>query len=84
MLKSLLIGVVALSAGFLIGSRNAPVAVNSMLADAQMVAQDRDVRYIGYFCGDDGATVISRQPPTECRNLYLLSDTDEFKAPPPR
>lgn len=69
--------------GFLVGSRNAPVAVDSMLAEAQVVAQDRQVRYVGYLCGDDGATVIARRVPSECKDVWLLSDVDEFKAPPP-
>jgi hypothetical protein len=84
MLKSVIIGVVALSAGFLVGSRNAPVVVDSQLAEAQVVAQDRDVRYVGYGCGDDGAVVISREFPSECQRTVLLSPDAEFPAPPRR
>lgn len=68
--------------GLLIGSRNAPQPVNSQLADAQIVAQDRNVNYVGYRCGDDGATVISRDFPSECQETILLSDAAEFPIPP--
>lgn len=78
------IGIVALASGFLLGSRIAPQPLNSELADAQVVAQDRQVRYVGYVCGDDGATVISREMPniTECQEILLLSDVAEFPIPP--
>ena len=69
-------------AAFLLGSQVTPTPVNSMLADAQLVAQDRHVRFIGYQCGDDGATVIARDVPGECKDIWLLNDQDEFKAPP--
>lgn len=79
-------GAAILAAGFLLGSAERPTPVNSMLADAQLVAQDRDVQFIGYHCGDDGATVISRQMPdiNECKDIWRLSPDDEFKAPPRR
>ena len=69
-------------AAFLLGSQVAPAPVDSMLAEAQIVAQDRHVRYIGYHCGDDGATVIAREAPNECKDVWLLNPDDEFKAPP--
>lgn len=72
-----------LGAGYLLGNANAPTPVDSMLAEAQVVAQDRAVRFVGYQCGDDGATVLARNPPTECRDIWLLNPNDEFKAPPP-
>jgi hypothetical protein len=77
-----LVASASLGSGYLLGQANAPV--NSMLADAQMVAQDRRVQFIGYQCGDDGAAVISRQAPSECKDVWLLSSVDEFKAPPRR
>jgi hypothetical protein len=73
-----------MGAGFLLGSQVAPVQVDSMLAEAQVVAQDRHVRWIGYQCGDDGAAVISREMPdiNECKDIWLLNPDDTFKAPP--
>jgi hypothetical protein len=85
LLKGFVIALVSLSLGFLVGSRNAPVAVDSQLAQAQEVSQDRSVRYVGYHCGDDDATVISREMPniiTECKESVLLSEDAEFPAPP--
>lgn len=81
-LISLLVVSASLGVGFLLGSEARPTPVNSMLADAQIVAQDRHVRYVGYLCGDDGAAVISRNVPSECKDIWLLNEQDEFKAPP--
>lgn len=78
-----IVGTVMFASGVLVGSRNAPQPQDSMLAQAQVVAQDRDVRYIGYLCGDDGATVLARELPSECQNSFRLPDDQEFPAPPP-
>ena len=80
----LLVGVVSLGSGFLLGSRNAPVAVDSQLAEAQVVAQDRDVRWVAYDCGEDHATYITREMPSiaECKTVQRLRDDLEFPAPP--
>lgn len=75
---------VALGCGFLAGSRLAPQPLNSELADAQIVAQNRDVRWVAYQCGDDNATYITRDMPNflECKEVRRLSDSREFPAPP--
>jgi hypothetical protein len=75
-----LVASASLGSGYLLGQANAPV--DSMLAEAQVVAQDRQVQFIGYSCGDDGATVIARNPPTECKDIWRLNPDDEFKVPP--
>jgi hypothetical protein len=74
----------SLSGGFLLGSQVRPQEADSMLADAQLVAQDTDVRWVGYRCGDDDATVISRQMPdiNECKDIWRLNPEDTFKIPP--
>lgn len=87
MLKHMMAGAAILAAGFLLGSQIQPEPpLNSQLADAQVVAQDRDVRWIGYHCGDDGATVIAREMPNimECKEVRRLSEEDEFPMPPKR
>jgi hypothetical protein len=70
--------------GGLVGGAIEHTPTNSMRADAQLVAQDRDVRYIGRRCGDDGATVISRDAPSECMEWHYLSEVRSFEAPPLR
>jgi hypothetical protein len=79
-----LVAVVALSAGFLMGSQLQPAPLNSELADAQVVAQDRDVRWVAYGCGDDNATLLTREMPNvmECRQVRRLSEIAEFPVPP--
>lgn len=82
-----MVGAAILAAGFLLGSMERPAPpVDSELADAQVVAQDRDVRWVGYQCGDDRATVIAQEMPSiiECKEVRRLSEEREFPAPPRR
>ena len=80
----LLVGAGCAGAGFLLGSQVQPREIDSQLAEAQVVAQDRDVRWIGYTCGDDGATIISREMPniSECQTVQRLREDTEFPTPP--
>jgi hypothetical protein len=68
-------------AGALVAERSAPL--DSELATAQVLAGDVNVRWAGYGCGDDGATLVTRDMPnlTECREVRLLSDSASFPAP---
>jgi hypothetical protein len=73
-------------AGFIAGSRNAPVPVDSELATAQVLAGDRNVRLIGYHCGDHNLTAVARWedefPESGCREIRILRDDVEFPIPP--
>jgi hypothetical protein len=77
------VGIVALASGFLLGSRVAPQPLNSELADAQVVAQNRDVRWIAYGC-EGNSTIIARDMPdiTQCREARRLSEVQSFAVPP--
>jgi len=81
-----LIAVACASAGFLAGSRNAPIPVDSELATAQLLAQDRQVRLIGYECGDHKLTAVAAYedefPANGCKEIRVLRDDREFPAPP--
>jgi hypothetical protein len=73
----------ALGAGFLAGSRFVPAPLDSELATAQEIAQDRGVAFVGYLCGDDGATIITHEMPgADCKEARRLSDSAAFPAPP--
>lgn len=64
----------SLGVGFLLGSQARPQTEMSQLASAQLMSTDKEVKWIGYDCGDDGATVISRELPSECRISSRLSE----------
>jgi hypothetical protein len=84
MVRSMIIGAALACAGFLVGSQIRPEPINSELADAQLVSQDRDVRWVAYGCGEDGATLLTREMPDvmECKQARRLSEEHEFAAPP--
>jgi hypothetical protein len=71
----------AFLAGAVVAERTAPL--DSELATAQMLAGDKDVRWIAYGCGDDGATLVTRDMPSlaECREVARLSDSASFGRP---
>jgi hypothetical protein len=68
-------------AGAVVASRSAPL--DSELATAQELSGDKDARWIAYGCGDDGATLVTRDMPNplECRETRRLSDSASFPAP---
>lgn len=68
-------------AGAVVATRTAPL--DSELATAQELSGDKDVRWIAYRCGDDGATLVTRDMPNpmECRETRRLSDSASFPAP---
>jgi hypothetical protein len=71
----------AFTAGEYHGRETAPL--DSELATAQVAAGDVRVRWIAYGCGNDGATLITRDMPSlgECREVKLLSESAAFPAP---
>jgi hypothetical protein len=71
----------AFLAGAVVASRAAPL--DSELATAQELSGDKDVRWIAYRCGDDGATLVTRDMPNplECRETRRLSESAAFPAP---
>jgi hypothetical protein len=71
----------AFSAGEYYGRETAPL--DSELATAQVLTGDSAVRWAGYGCGNDGATLVTRDMPdlSECREVRLLSDSASFPAP---
>jgi hypothetical protein len=72
----------AYSAGEYHGRETAPL--DSELATAQELTGDVGVRWIGYSCGDDGATIVTRDMPgTDCRESRRLSESVAFDAPDP-
>jgi hypothetical protein len=74
---------IGFTAGELRGQSDAPI--DSELATAQELSGDRDVRWIGYGCGDDGATIVTRDMPgADCKESRRLNDSDYFPAPPER
>lgn len=70
----LLVASGAAGAGFLLGSQARPQTEMSQLASAQLISGDKKVAYIGHLCGDDGATVLSREMPdiNECKDISIL------------
>jgi hypothetical protein len=43
-------------------------------AAAQSITHDPDVRWVGYLCGDDGTTVLSREMPgPDCKESQRLA-----------
>jgi len=71
----------AFSAGEYHGRETAPL--DSERATIQLASGDVQARWIGYSCGDDGATVIARDMPdlTECREVRLASESAAFDIP---
>jgi hypothetical protein len=71
----------AFLAGALVAERSAPM--DSELATAQVLSGDVNVRWTGYGCGNDGATLVTREMPdlSECREVRLLSDSASFERP---
>lgn len=74
----------AVALGFLAGEyrgrETAPL--DSELATAQELSGDKDVRWIGYSCGDDGATIVTRDMPgDDCKESRRLSELAAFDAP---
>jgi hypothetical protein len=70
----------AYSAGEYHGRETAPL--DSELATAQVATGDVDVRWIGYLCGDDGATILTRDMPgDDCKESRRLSESAAFPAP---
>lgn len=78
-------GLVALALGFVAGDYHgkAMAPLDSELATAQELTGDTGVRWAGYSCGDDSATLVTRDMPdlTECREVRLLSESAAFPAP---
>ena len=73
----LLVGVILLSSGYLLGSAQRPRTEMSLKAAAQLMGHDKRISYVGYHCGDDGATILARdmdQIVGECRESVLLDD----------
>jgi hypothetical protein len=55
---------------------------DSELASAQELTGDKDVHWIGYLCGDDSATIVTRDMPgTDCKESRRLSDVASFGRP---
>lgn len=70
----------AYSAGEYHGRETAPL--DSELATAQELSGDKDVRWIGRLCGDDGATIVTRDMPgADCKESRRLSDSAYFERP---
>jgi hypothetical protein len=70
----------AFTAGEYHGHETAPL--DSELASAQELTGDKDVRWIGYLCGDDSATIVTRDMPgTDCKESRRLSDVASFGRP---
>lgn len=71
----------AFIAGTIHGQGIAPL--DSELATAQVLSGDSAVRWAGYGCGNDGATLVTRDMPdlSECREVRLLSERASFPAP---
>jgi hypothetical protein len=67
--------------GAVVAMRSAPL--DSELATAQELSGDKDVRWIAYGCGDDAATLVTRDMPGlgECNEVRRLSDSASFPAP---
>lgn len=78
---ALALGFIGFTAGELHGMATAPL--DSELATAQELSGDVEVRWAGYQCGDDGATIVTRDMPdlSECREVRRLSDSASFPAP---
>jgi hypothetical protein len=78
---SALCSAAAFTAGEYHGRETAPL--DSELATAQVLAGDSAVRWAGYGCGNDGATLVTRDMPdlSECREVRLLSDSASFDRP---
>jgi hypothetical protein len=71
----------AFLAGAVVASRAAPM--DSELATGQELSRDKDVRWIAYGCGDDAATLVTRDMPNplECRETRRLKDNVSFERP---
>jgi hypothetical protein len=70
----------AYSAGEYHGRETAPL--DSELATAQELSGSTEVRWIGYLCGDDGATIVTRDMPgDDCKESRRLSESAAFPAP---
>lgn len=80
--------IIALAGGYLLGSQERPMPIDSELATAQVLSGDRDVRLIGFQCGDHNLTAVARFedefPESGCKEIRILRDDVEFPAPPPR
>jgi hypothetical protein len=71
------IGSLGLAGGFLLGSQERPRTEMSLKAAAQLMGHDKRISYVGYHCGDDGATILARdmdQIVGECRESVLLDE----------
>jgi hypothetical protein len=67
-------------AGAVVTSRAAPL--DSELATAQELSGDVQARWIGYGCGDDGATIVTRDMPgDDCKESRQLSEVASFERP---
>lgn len=72
---------IALGIGFIIGAQQPPRDVDSELATAQMLAQNKNVRLIGFYCGNHDATVLAEYddefPSEGCKMIVpLRADKD--------
>lgn len=68
-------------AGAVVASRAAPM--DSERATIQEASGDVQAQWIAYGCGDDGATLITRQMPSlaECKEVRLASESASFERP---
>lgn len=84
--KSILPSIVALlmsaSAGFLLGSENGKVVETSPTElDAGKIVGGHNIRLVGYFCGEEGYTVLLTEEDGfghECKEIRRLDDREQF------
>lgn len=82
-------GFMGLASGFLIGSEERPVPLDSELATAQVLTGDKNVRLIGYQCeyrddhGINMVTIVAREEDfgMDCREIRTLRDDVSFPMP---
>lgn len=49
----------------------------SELATAQLLTTDKNVRWVGFVCGDDGAVIFTENMPgSDCVEMRRLNDRD--------
>ena len=75
-----------LVAGIVIGRTTYEPPLDSELATAQVLSGDRQIRLIGYQCGDRNLTALARWedefPEQGCKEIRILRDDEAFPVPP--